>query len=76
MPPAVLTTPRVLTLADHGARMTLDEFEHIEVTEGLRAELSQGAIQMSGVPDIEHFKTEETVRDPLIVHKLQNPTRV
>ncbi len=54
MPPAVLTPPRALTRADNGARMTLDDFENVEVAEGLRAELAQGVIQMSDVPDIEH----------------------
>jgi Uma2 family endonuclease len=40
--------------ADHGRRMTLDDFEHAETAEGLACELHRGTVTMIDVPHRPH----------------------
>jgi Uma2 family endonuclease len=48
--------------ADHGRRMTLDEFETARASEGRMYELSRGVVIVTDVPNPPHFKQVEKVR--------------
>ncbi len=43
-----------LSVADHGRRMTLDEFLDAEAEEGYRFELARGVLEVTEVPDDDH----------------------
>ncbi len=49
----VETKPRI-SLADHGRRMTLEEFEDADFEEGYRYELARGVLEVSEVPNDPH----------------------
>ena len=51
---ATVTTPLRIGLADHGRRMTLDEFEEAGFEEGYRYELARGVLEVSEVPGEPH----------------------
>lgn len=79
---ATETLPHVakLTAADHGRRMTLEEFENSETGEGLRVELSHGIVdvhhyetngsEMSNVPSIGHGMIEDRIEEILAGYRL------
>ncbi len=48
------TVTKRLGLADHGSRMSLEEFEEAEVEEGFRYELAKGVLEVSEVPNDPH----------------------
>jgi len=62
--------------ADHGRRMSLQEFEHAEVEEGYHYELSRGIITVSDVPSRLHLLQVTATRDQLQSYKLVNPGRI
>jgi Uma2 family endonuclease len=55
--------------ADHGRRMSLDEFEHAKVQEGYLYELSRGIITASDVPNRPHLLLVGATRDQLQDYK-------
>lgn len=59
--------------ADHGQKMTLDEFEPIEVQEGYRYELGRGVIVVSEVPNPKHMLILNAIRDQFVVFKVAHP---
>lgn len=70
-----LTTTK-LGSADHGRRMSLNEFYDAEVQEGRLYELGRGVVVVSDVPGIRHMALVEAIRDQLVAHKLAHPGRV
>jgi Uma2 family endonuclease len=62
--------------ADHGRRMSLEDFEHCEVQEGHLYELGRGVIAVSDVPGLPHFLQVAAIRDQLGAYKLAHPDRV
>lgn len=59
--------------ADHGLRMSLDEFDHIEVEPGYQYELSRGEITVSDVPNVRHFALVQALQDLLFHYKFTHP---
>src|SRR3954452_1788199 len=53
---ATVSMPLRIGLADHGRRMTLDEFLEAEVEEGYRYELARGVLEVTQVPNDPHFQ--------------------
>lgn len=62
--------------ADHGQRMTLDEFEPAEVMEGFHYELGRGEIIVSEVPDPKHMLILNAIRDQFVLYRITNPGRI
>jgi hypothetical protein len=63
--------------ADHGRRMSLDDFEHAEVQEGYLYELGRGVVVVSDVPDPRgHMVIVLAIRNPLIAYQLAHPTAI
>jgi Uma2 family endonuclease len=62
--------------ADHGRRMSLEEFEHAEVQEGYLYELSRGIITVSDVPNRLHMLLVAATRDQLQDYKSLNRGRI
>ncbi|HZW32638.1 MAG TPA: Uma2 family endonuclease [Isosphaeraceae bacterium] len=62
--------------ADHGRKMSLEEFEHAEVQEGYLYELSRGIITVSDVPHRRHMLLVAATRDQLQDYKSLNRGRI
>ncbi len=62
--------------ADHGRRMSLDEFDKIEVQEGYSYELSRGVIVVSDVPGLRHLAQVMAIRRQLSRYDLDHPGRL
>ena len=62
--------------ADHGLRMTLDDFAAAVGQEGYTYELNKGVIEVSGIPDLPHGDQVQEVRDQLTAYRLADPGRV
>ena len=62
--------------ADHGRRMSLEEFEHAEVQEGYLYELSRGIITVSDVPNRLHLLQLVAIRDQLQAYESLHPGRI
>jgi Uma2 family endonuclease len=59
--------------ADHGRRMSLEEFEHAKVQEGYLYELSRGIITVSDVPNRLHMMLVDATKDQLHFYKVTQP---
>jgi len=70
------TTIRIIGPQDHGRRMSLAEFEPIEVQPGYLYELSCGVITVSDVPDPKHFSQVDLLRQQLAVYRTQHPGQI
>jgi Uma2 family endonuclease len=62
--------------ADHGRRMSLEEFEHAKVQEGYLYELSRGIITVSDVPNRLHALLAYAIARQLFAYELAHPGRV
>ena len=62
--------------ADHGRRMSLDEFDRAEAQEGYLYELSRGVITVSDVPKRRHLAQVMNLRRQLGAYDLSNPGRI
>jgi Uma2 family endonuclease len=62
--------------ADHGRRMSLEEFEHAEAQEGYLYELSRGIITVSDGPNRLHMLLVAATRDQLQDYKSLNRGRI
>ena len=60
--------------ADHGRRMSVDEFDEAIGQEGFLYELNKGVIEASNIPHRRHMLQLLSVRNQLIAHQLANPT--
>ena len=59
--------------ADHGRRMSLEEFDEAEGQEGYLYELSRGIITVTDVPSRRHLLLVSAIRDQLQSYKIANP---
>jgi Uma2 family endonuclease len=62
--------------ADHGRRMSLEEFEHAKVQEGYLYELGRGIITVSDVPNRLHALLAYAIARQLFAYDLTHPGRV
>lgn len=62
--------------ADHGRRMSLDDFEHAEGQEGYLYELGRGEIVVSDVPNRLHLWQLIALRNALFFYQAANPGRI
>ena len=62
--------------ADHGRRMTLQEFGPAEVQEGSNYELGRGVIVVSDIPKPPHFGQLNAIRLQLTAYQLTHPGRI
>jgi len=62
--------------ADHGRKMSLEEFDHAEVQEGYLYELSRGVITVSDVPGPFHFAQADAILLQLTAYRLAHPGRI
>jgi len=58
---------------DDGRRMSLDDFDKAVPREGCLYELSKGVIEVSGIPQPEHAKQIEEIRDQLTFYRREHP---
>jgi Uma2 family endonuclease len=59
--------------ADHGRRMSLDDFEHAEAADGRRYELGRGVITVVDVPDPKHEFQLDALRGQLYDYRSSHP---
>jgi Uma2 family endonuclease len=73
----VLTKPRRSKLhigpADHGKPMSLDNFAEAIAQEGYLYELNKGVIEVSGIPQPEHAKQIQEIREQLTFYRREHP---
>ncbi len=73
-------TPSTATIRigphDHGRRMTLDEFDEVEVEAGIQVELGRGVIIVSEVPLPWHFRLINALRRLITAYDIQHPGRI
>src|SRR4051794_41492983 len=69
---ATITRPRIGP-ADHGRRMTLDEFVDAEFEEGRIYELARGVVQVTEVPDVSHAQIVDRIGDLFAYYKQDHP---
>jgi Uma2 family endonuclease len=62
--------------ADHGRRMSLEDFDLAEIQEGYCYELSRGVITVSDVPNPRHFAQVIAIRRQLSAYDLAHPGRI
>ncbi len=62
--------------ADHGRRMSLDEFDKAEVQEGSLYELGRGVVIVSDVPSPRHLAQVDTIRQQLSDYRRDNPGKI
>ena len=71
------TMTTIIGPADHGRRMSLDEFERAEGREGYRYELSRGVMSVVDVPDPRHLAQVNAIRLPVArFMMLSHPGRI
>src|SRR5690348_11779202 len=72
------TTTRTIVIgpADHGRRMSLEEFNHAEGQEGYLYELSRGVITVVDVPKLRHLAQVNVIHRQLRVYDAANPGRI
>ncbi len=59
--------------ADHGRKMTLDQFLDAEETEGYLYELARGVLEVTEIPNEPHLELESFLMEALILHKHAHP---
>jgi Uma2 family endonuclease len=62
--------------ADHGRRMSLEEFDVAEAREGYLYELSRGVITVSDVPNLRHLAQVDCLRQQLAEYRRENRGRI
>jgi Uma2 family endonuclease len=62
--------------ADHGRRMSLADFEHVEVEEGHLYELGRGVIIVSDVPNPRHLAQVNALKFQLFSYAVAHPGRL
>ena len=76
-PPRTVRPPRRKEVhigpADHGRRMSLNEFDKAIGAEGYSYELNKGVIEVSDVPHIRYGRQLQELRDQLTVYRVSNP---
>lgn len=59
--------------ADHGRRMTLDEFRDAEEEPGYLYELGRGVVEVTEVPNDPHGQIEDNLRSALEIYRRDHP---
>jgi Uma2 family endonuclease len=59
--------------ADHGRRMTLEEFRQAEVEEGYRYELARGILEVAEIPTDSHCQIVSNLRQAMFHYKESYP---
>jgi len=59
--------------ADHGRRMTIDEFRDAEEEPGYLYELARGVVEATEIRNDPHGQIEDNLRSALEVYRLQHP---
>lgn len=72
----MLKTKHKIGPQDHGRRMSLRDFEFIQVQEGYLYELARGEIVVSEVPGFKHMRQVTAIRDPLVLCKTASPHEI
>jgi Uma2 family endonuclease len=67
------TSTRRIGPADHGLRMTLDDFIDAEFEEGWLYELARGVIAVTEVPGIHHGRIVERLTEMFVAYKQAHP---
>lgn len=62
--------------ADHGRKMTLDEFEEADEEPGHRYELARGRLEVSDVANDSHAQIIHNVHEGLSLHRRDHPGRI
>ncbi len=62
--------------ADHGKKMSLEDFDHAEVQEGYLYELSRGVISVSDIPGRRHMVQLTAIRRQFANYDLTHPGRI
>ena len=62
--------------ADHGRRMSLEDFDHAEAQEGHLYELARGVVIVSDVPDDKHGAQVDILRQQLYLYRAAHPERI
>jgi Uma2 family endonuclease len=62
--------------ADHGRRMSLDDFEDAEAKSGYLYELSRGVVTVVEIPHPLHFRLVDAVDRQFRVYQYKNPARI
>jgi Uma2 family endonuclease len=62
--------------ADHGRRMTLDEFIRADFQEGWLYELGRGVVEVTEVPGIWHGRIVERITEMFTLYKRRHPGRI
>jgi Uma2 family endonuclease len=70
---ATVATPIRLGPADHGRRMTLEEFMEAEVEEGDRYELGRGVLEVTEVPNDPHGQVVTNLYDAVGHYRRTHP---
>jgi Uma2 family endonuclease len=70
------TRTTIIGPADHGRRMSLEEFNHLEGQEGYLYELSRGVITVMDVPKLRHLAQVNVIHRQLRVYDAANPGRI
>ncbi|MBX6312877.1 MAG: Uma2 family endonuclease [Isosphaeraceae bacterium] len=59
--------------ADHGRKMSLDEFIHADFEEGWLYELARGVLEVTEVPGVSHALIVERIAEMFVVYKRRHP---
>ena len=62
--------------ADHGRKMSLEEFLEAEEQPGYLYELARGVVEVSGVPGDLHFQVVDNLHELFSDHRRQNPNLI
>jgi Uma2 family endonuclease len=69
-------TATIVGPADNGRRMSLDEFDRVEVRPGFLYELARGVIVVSDIPGLPHMAQVDELRQALAVYRAQHPNQI
>jgi Uma2 family endonuclease len=67
------TITRRIGPADHGQRMTLDQFIEADVEEGWLYELARGVIDLTEVPGINHGRIVDRIAELFVMYRRNHP---
>src|SRR4051812_31214643 len=67
------TTTRRIGPADHGRRMTLDEFIEADFEEGRLYELARGVIDVTDVPGLNHGRIVGRISGFFLIYAINHP---
>jgi Uma2 family endonuclease len=59
--------------ADHGRRMTLEEFREVDEEPGYLYELARGVVEVTEVPNDPHGQIEDNLREALAAYRRAHP---